>query len=76
MLTVGLAVGFAQLVQLKPVAGAHEYVVAPLAVIFCDEPEQMVTGFGVIDKTGCELTTTTCVVLLLPLPLPAVSVTV
>ena len=40
-MVVGLATGEAQLVQDKPVAGVHEYVVAPVAVSVVLEPVQI-----------------------------------
>ena len=42
VLTVGVAVGFEQVLQLNPVDGLHEYVPPPPLVIFTELPMQIV----------------------------------
>ena len=61
MVEVGLAVTDEPVVALNPVAGDHEYVVAPFAVNVADCPRQKLT-FGETVTTGAGLTVTvTCV---------------
>ena len=52
VVTVGDAVGFAQVVQLNPVAGAHTYVLAPLAVMINPPPKQIDAAGGVTVIVG------------------------
>ncbi len=42
VLAVGIATGFAQVVQLNPAAGDHAYVPLPIALIVTELPVQMV----------------------------------
>lgn len=52
----GLAVTVVPVVALKPVAGIHVYVVAPLAVILVELPEHIVGETGVAVTVGVGLT--------------------
>jgi hypothetical protein len=61
VVAVGLAVGFAQVVQLKPVAGDHAYDVAPFAVRFTLLPAQIAGAAGVTLTVGSGRTVTVMV---------------
>jgi hypothetical protein len=70
VVAVGFAVTVAPVVELKPVAGDHEYVVAPFAVSVVDCPTQKLT-FGETVTTGSGFTVTvTCVVPVHPFKSP------
>lgn len=71
---VGEAATVAPVVPLNPVAGDHEYVVAPLAVSVVLPPVQMVLESGVTVITGSGVTVT--VVVAVDEQLPVVPVTV
>ena len=61
VVTVGDAVGLAQVVQLNPVDGAQLYVDAPLAVSEVLLPEQMEGAFGLTVMVGKGFTVTVTV---------------
>lgn len=75
MVVDGLAVTVAPVVVLKPVAGDHEYVEAPLAVNATEPPEQMAGADGVMLTVGSGFTVTATVAVLVQ-PVVAVPVTV
>jgi hypothetical protein len=56
VVTVGLATTTLLVVELKPVAGVHEYVVAPLAVKVAEVPAQTVALFTVTVGVGLTVT--------------------
>jgi hypothetical protein len=56
VVTVGFAITLAPLVELRPVAGLHVYVVAPVAVSVPDDPKQII---GLLAVTVSEFTTVT-----------------
>ncbi len=74
VVVVGLAVGFAQLVQDKPVEGDHEYDVAPVAAKVVDEPLHIVLLASPL-TLGSGLTVTVRLAVFMQ-PLPSVPVTV
>jgi hypothetical protein len=61
VVTVGFAVTVAPVVELRLVAGAHEYVLAPLAVSVVLLPEQMEGAFGLMVIVGKGFTVTVTV---------------
>ena len=58
MVAVGEAVGFAQVVQLNPVAGVHTKVIPPLAVSKTLFPLQILAEDGLITATAPLVTVT------------------
>lgn len=72
MVLVGFAVTLAPVVPLSPVAGLHEYVVAPDALSVVELPAHIEAEFTVIGGKG--FTVTVQVVVPVQPPLPAVSV--